>query len=82
MTDNLVISKKKDLEKFDFSEFHPATTIDALDDQISIVQFWRVLQKRRWLVLFSLAAVVLAGYRRFPASAQALRCLLPHPARS
>ena len=58
MTDNLVISKKKDLEKFDFSEFH-AATIDAPDDQISIVQFWRVLQKRRWLVLYTLAAIVL-----------------------
>jgi len=58
MTDNLVISKKKDLEKFDFSEFHSAI-IDAPDDQISILQFWRVLQKRRWLVLYTLAAVVL-----------------------
>jgi exopolysaccharide transport family protein len=60
MTDNnsITITKKADLEKFNFSEFHP-TTIDALDDQISIVQFWRVLQKRRWLVLSSLAAVVL-----------------------
>jgi polysaccharide biosynthesis transport protein len=59
MTDinSITINKKADLEKFNFSEFHPAT-IDALDDQISIVQFWRVLQKRRWLVLFSLAAVV------------------------
>jgi succinoglycan biosynthesis transport protein ExoP len=58
MTDNLVISKKKDLEKFDFSEFH-AAIIDAPDDQISIVQFWRVLQKRRWLVLYTLTAIVL-----------------------
>jgi succinoglycan biosynthesis transport protein ExoP len=58
MTDNLVISKKKELEKFDFSEFH-AAIMDTPDDQISIVQFWRVLQKRRWLVLYTLAAIVL-----------------------
>ena len=59
MTDNLVISKKTDLEKFNFSDFH-AATIEAPDDQISIVQFWRVLQKRRRLVLYTLAAIVLA----------------------
>jgi succinoglycan biosynthesis transport protein ExoP len=59
MTENIVVSKKTDLEKFDFSDFH-ASTIDAPDDQISILQFWRVLQKRRWLVLYTLAAIVLA----------------------
>jgi len=59
MTENIVLSKKTDLEKFDFSEFH-TSTIDAPDDQISILQFWRVLQKRRWLVLYTLAAIVLA----------------------
>jgi exopolysaccharide transport family protein len=60
MNDNnsITINKKTDLEKFNFSEFQ-APTIDALADQISIVQFWRVLQKRRWLVLGSLVAVVL-----------------------
>ena len=41
-----------------FSEIHAATS-DSRDDQISIVQLWRVLRKRRWLVLGSLAAVVL-----------------------
>jgi uncharacterized protein involved in exopolysaccharide biosynthesis len=59
MTDNpLTIHKKIDLDKFSFSDTQP-TIIDAQDDQISIIQFWRVLQKRRWLVLGSLAAVVL-----------------------
>jgi polysaccharide biosynthesis transport protein len=59
MTDNpLTINKKMELEKFNFSDAQPLT-IDSQDDQISIVQFWRVLQKRRWLVLGSLAAVVL-----------------------
>jgi uncharacterized protein involved in exopolysaccharide biosynthesis len=60
MNDNnsITINKKTDLEKFNFSEFQ-APAIDALADQISIVQFWRVLQKRRWLVLGSLVAVVL-----------------------
>jgi polysaccharide biosynthesis transport protein len=59
MTDNLMISKNKALERADFSEFH-AAIIEAPDDQISIVQFWRVLQKRRWLVLYTLTAIVLA----------------------
>ena len=51
MTDNsLTINKKIELEKFNFSDPR-AVFIDSQDDQISIVQFWRVLQKRRWLVL-------------------------------
>jgi succinoglycan biosynthesis transport protein ExoP len=59
MTDNpLTINNKTELEKFSFSDAQ-AAIIDSQDDQISIVQFWRVLQKRRWLVLGSLAAVVL-----------------------
>jgi capsular exopolysaccharide synthesis family protein len=32
---------------------------DANDDQVSLVQLWRVLQKRRWLVLGSLGTIVL-----------------------
>ena len=59
MTDNpLTINRKIELEKFSFSDAQPVI-IDSQDDQISIIQFWRVLQKRRWLVLGSLAAVVL-----------------------
>jgi succinoglycan biosynthesis transport protein ExoP len=59
MTDNsITVSKKIELEKFSFCDPQHAI-IDSHDDQISIVQFWRVLQKRRWLVLGSLAAVVL-----------------------
>jgi polysaccharide biosynthesis transport protein len=58
MIDNqLVITGKRDLEGFTSSEIH-ASTFEARD-QISIVQLWRVLHKRRWLVLGSLAAVVL-----------------------
>jgi uncharacterized protein involved in exopolysaccharide biosynthesis len=59
MTDNSsTIPKKIELEKFSFLDAQPAI-IDSQNDQISIVQFWRVLQKRRWLVLGSLTAVVL-----------------------
>lgn len=54
---SITISKNTDLEKFTFSEVRPAT-IASQDDPLSIVQFWRVLQKRRWLVLGSLAAIV------------------------
>ena len=51
MTDNpLTVTKKIELEKFSFSDAQPVI-IDSQDDQISIVQFWRVFQKRRWLVL-------------------------------
>ncbi len=55
---SITISKNTDLEKFTFSDVLPVT-IAAQDDPLSIVQFWRVLQKRRWLVLGSLAAIVL-----------------------
>jgi capsular exopolysaccharide synthesis family protein len=59
MTDNpLTINKKIELEKFNFSDPR-AVIIDSQDDQISIVQFWRVLQKRRWLVLGSLIAILI-----------------------
>ena len=58
MIDNqLVTTGKRDLERFTSSEIH-AAAFEARD-QISIVQLWRVLRKRRWLVLGSLAAVVL-----------------------
>ena len=60
MTDDhsIALTRKAEIDKLAFADFQPAM-IDARDDQISIVQFWRVLQKRRWLVLGSLAAVVL-----------------------
>src|ERR1039457_1553736 len=54
----VVLSKGNEMERLSLPGAL-ATTIDSQDDQISIVQFWRVLQKRRWLVLGSLAAVVL-----------------------
>ena len=58
MTDNdsITASKNLEIQKFNLSETHPAI-IDAHDDQISIVQFWRVLaeaalvgcdQRGRW----------------------------------
>src|ERR1700722_564836 len=60
MTDehSIALTRRAELDKLAFAEFQHAT-LDARDDQISIVQFWRVLQKRRWLVLGCLAAVVL-----------------------
>src|SRR5580700_12059585 len=60
MTDNqsLTTHKKAELERFSFSEQHPMT-IESHEDQISIIQFWRVLQKRRWLVIGSLITIAL-----------------------
>jgi capsular exopolysaccharide synthesis family protein len=60
MTDNhsLATTKTTGLEPFTFAEQHPMT-IEGHEDQISIIQFWRVLQKRRWLVLGSLITIVL-----------------------
>jgi exopolysaccharide transport family protein len=58
MTDNFSnVPKKLELDRFRFSDTEPPI-IDSQDNQISVVQFWRVLQKRRWLVLGSLAAVI------------------------
>jgi exopolysaccharide transport family protein len=61
MTDNhsLATNKKAELEPFSFSEPHPVT-IESHEDQISLIQFWRVLQKRRWLVLGSLITIALS----------------------
>lgn len=56
---SVTVSKKMELEQLGGPEFRPAT-IDARMDQISLVQFWRVLQKRRWLVLGSLIIIVAA----------------------
>jgi polysaccharide biosynthesis transport protein len=59
MTDNSSpVNKTLVQDKFRFSDAEPLV-IDSTDDQISVVQFWRVLQKRRWLVLSTLAAVIL-----------------------
>jgi hypothetical protein len=52
MTDNpLTINNGAELENFGFSNAQPVI-IDSHNDQISIVQFWRILQTRR---LFSLS---------------------------
>ncbi len=60
MKDNqsTTISKNTELEKVTFSDIFPAT-VESREDGVSIVHLWRVLQKRRWLVLGSLATVVL-----------------------
>jgi capsular exopolysaccharide synthesis family protein len=60
MTDShsLVSNQKTERDAFVFAE--PRTAIiETEEDQISIVQFWRVLQKRRWIVLCSLVAITL-----------------------
>jgi len=60
MTDNqaIAIGKKTEIEQFRFSELHHGA-VDSHEGQVSMVQLWRVVQKRRWLVLGSLAAIVL-----------------------
>jgi len=60
MTENqsIAIGKKTEMEQFSFSELRQAA-IDSHDAQLSIVQLWHVIQKRRWLVLGTLAATVL-----------------------
>jgi capsular exopolysaccharide synthesis family protein len=60
MTDNpsQAPTKKMELEPFSFAELQ-RSTVESDTDQISIVQFWRVLQKRRWLVLGSLITIAL-----------------------
>lgn len=47
------------LQRFVSPEPSPLTRLTN-EEQISIVHFWRVLQKRRWLVLSSLAFVVIS----------------------
>ncbi|HXY77280.1 MAG TPA: polysaccharide biosynthesis tyrosine autokinase [Candidatus Acidoferrales bacterium] len=54
----VVLSKGNELEQLGLPGAL-SSTIDSRSDQISIMQFWRVLQKRRWLVLGTLALVVL-----------------------
>jgi succinoglycan biosynthesis transport protein ExoP len=60
MKDNqpTAITKNTELETVNFSDIFPAT-MESREDRVSIVHLWRVLQKRRWLVLGSLATVVL-----------------------
>jgi succinoglycan biosynthesis transport protein ExoP len=74
----VVLSKGNEMERLSLPGAL-ATTIDSQDHQISIMQFWRVLQKRRWLVLGSLAFVVLLAMafslilpKRYDASARLL----------
>jgi len=60
MKDNqpTAITKKTELETVTFSDIFPST-MESREDRVSIVHLWRVLQKRRWLVLGSLATIVL-----------------------
>ncbi len=57
-TQSTVTSKSGEMGNITFSDIFPAT-FESGDDRVSIVHLWRVLQKRRWLVLGSLAAIVL-----------------------
>jgi len=56
--ESITVNRNTDLQRLTAPE-HPAAILEAHDDQISIVQFWRVLQKRSLLVLVSLGLVVL-----------------------
>lgn len=60
MTDNHSLAKNDspERERFAFSEPR-AAVIDGEGDQISIVQLWRVIEKRRWIVIGSLIAITL-----------------------
>src|SRR5579863_4559369 len=60
MKDNRPITTTKNtgLETVTFSDIFPAS-MESREDRVSIVHLWRVLQKRRWLVLSSLATIVL-----------------------
>jgi succinoglycan biosynthesis transport protein ExoP len=60
MNDNqsTTITRNAELDKITFSDIFPAST-ESREDRVSIVHLWRVLQKRRWLVLGSLATIVL-----------------------
>ncbi|MGC2323179.1 MAG: Wzz/FepE/Etk N-terminal domain-containing protein, partial [Terriglobales bacterium] len=58
MNDPSALLAKTDLEKLGTSVARPVT-IEMGEDQISIVQFWRVLEKRRWLVLGTLGTMIL-----------------------
>jgi capsular exopolysaccharide synthesis family protein len=52
----IALHKGGQFDRAAFADAHNAI-IDAHDDQISLMQFWRVLQKRRWLVLACLTTV-------------------------
>jgi succinoglycan biosynthesis transport protein ExoP len=80
MRDNqpAAITKNTELETVTFSDIFPAT-MESREDRVSIVHLWRVLQKRRWLVLGSLAtiallvtAISLALPKRYDASSRLL----------
>ncbi len=53
-----LVSKQDELVRLSLLEAL-SSRMDSHNDQISIVQFWRVLQKRRWLVIGSLITIVL-----------------------
>jgi polysaccharide biosynthesis transport protein len=52
-----VVSKEDELVRLSLLEAL-SSRMDSHNDQISIIQFWRVLQKRRWLVIGSLVTIV------------------------
>jgi succinoglycan biosynthesis transport protein ExoP len=78
MNDTQTTLAKAEMEKAIFSDIF-ATSLDPNDDRASIINLWRVIQKRRWLILGSLGAIVLlvtavslALPKRYDASSQLL----------
>jgi len=74
----VLLRKGNELERPVFPEVLPVT-IDTRNDQLSLLQFWHVLQKRRWFVLGTLGFVVLLTMvaslilpKRYDASARLL----------
>ncbi len=72
------ITTKPESDQITFSDIFP-TSMESRDDRVSIVHLWRVLQKRRWLVLGSLLVIVsvvtaisLALPKRYDASSRLL----------
>jgi succinoglycan biosynthesis transport protein ExoP len=78
MNETYTTTQKTGPEKFIFSEILPPSA-DAADSRATIVHFWRVLQKRRWLILGTLCIVAIAVTavslvlpKRYDASSQLL----------
>jgi succinoglycan biosynthesis transport protein ExoP len=58
MNDTQTTLTKAEMDKVIFSDIFP-TSLDPNDNLASIASLWRVIQKRRWLILCSLGVVVL-----------------------
>src|SRR5580698_9705605 len=80
MNDNqsTTITRNAELDKITFSDIFPAS-MESREDRVSIVHLWRVLQKRRWLILATVIVVVVLVTvvsfilpKRYDASSQVL----------